>query len=478
MQIDLNRRRVKIVCTLGPNSSSYEQILALAQAGMDVARLNFSHGTYEDHQKHIDTVRRVSDEVRRPIVILQDLQGPKIRVGRFENGSVMLEEGAKFTLTVRNVIGTQEIAPVSYSSFNHDVKSGDTVLLDDGHLVLQVEEVNGPDVHCRVIYGGKLSDKKGLNLPDAVLSVEPMTDKDKADLEFGLAAGVDYVALSFVQKASDIRMIKSFIDDRGYNTPVIAKIEKPQAVQAIDDIAELTDGIMIARGDLGVEMPPEEVPAIQKEIIRCCNRKGVPVITATQMLDSMIQNPRPTRAEASDVANAVLDGTDAVMLSGETAVGRFPVESVETMGRIIVRIEDKKHAHWRQPRGGQQGSVYPTPQVIGYSACQAAELVDASAIICLTQSGSTAGMIAQFRPHKPIVAITPQPRTLHRCALFWGVSVYLSEDFGDNIDIAVTRVLKELKSKAVLHSGDKVVLTAGLPFNAKRTSNMIRIEEL
>ncbi|MFC1555462.1 pyruvate kinase [candidate division KSB1 bacterium] len=471
-------RRAKIICTLGPSSNSYSSIIALANAGMNVARLNFSHGTHEQHAEKIDILRKVSFDIGRPIGILLDLQGPKIRVQKFKDGEVFLKGGQEFVLTTRDVVGDDTIVSVSYPDFHNDVEPGEQVLLDDGNLRMTVDEISGQDVHCIVDYGGRLKDHKGLNLPGSVLSVDALTDKDKDDLEFGLKKGVDFVALSFVQQPEDIIMIKDIISGAGHSTPVIAKIEKPQAVERIKEIAEVTDMIMIARGDLGVEMATEEVPPIQKRIIRICNDLGVPVITATQMLESMIDHPRPTRAEAADVANAILDGSDAVMLSGETAAGKYPVDAAETMSRIVTLIEsdtlDKFGLHRRKPDW-----EYPTPVAIGYSACNTAQMVKAKAIICLTQSGSTALMIARFRPETPIHVVTPRIDTYFRTALIWGVKVHHTEDmFPDHMDDAIHHVFIMLKDRKVVKKGDKVVITAGIPFDKVGCTNMLRIEEV
>ncbi len=468
-------RRTKIVCTLGPSSDSYEQIRALALAGMDVARINFSHGTQEEHKKKIDTVRKLSGELGRPIAVLQDLQGPKIRIQTFEDGEIHLAEGDEFTLTIRDIIGNRHEVSVSYPTFIQDVRAGDTVLLDDGTISMVVEKVSGKNVKCKVIYGGALRDHKGLNLPGSILSVDVLTEKDKEDLQFGLAMDVDFVALSFVQKPEDITQFKKIIAERGKKTPVIAKIEKPQAVENIEKIIDESDCIMIARGDLGVEMNTEEIPPIQKRIIALCNRAGKPVITATQMLDSMIHNPRPTRAEASDVANAVLDGSDAVMLSGETASGLFPVESVKTMERIVMLIEEKNFNRWDVKRK-KPGTFYPTSIAIGYSACHAAELVNAGAIVCLTQSGSTAEMIARFRPGAPIFAVTPKKQAYYRTALMWGVRGYLTSEFSGEMDEAIHDIIELLLRENKIRKRDNLVFTAGIPFYKMRGSNMIRIE--
>ncbi|HUP70868.1 MAG TPA: pyruvate kinase [Acidimicrobiales bacterium] len=470
-------RRANIVCTLGPRSSSYSDVLALAAAGMDVARLNFSHGSHDDHAALIENVRAASDQVGRPIAVLQDLQGPKIRVGRFEGGRVELASGDGFVLTATPVLGDGCRASVSYSSFPSDVGEGDVVLLDDGRLKLEVRHIDGPDVHCKIIHGGLLSDHKGLNLPDAVLSVAAMTDKDAADLDFGMSMGVDYVAVSFVQTAADLIAVKAAIAARGKQVPLVAKIERRQAVADFDAISDHADAVMIARGDLGVEMLTEEVPAVQKDLIARCNTKGIPVITATQMLDSMVHSPRPTRAEASDVANAVLDGSDAVMLSAETATGAFPVEAVQTMDHIITVIEACSGPRWDLKRR-KPDFVYPRALAVGYSACHAAELVGARAIVCLTQSGETAKMVARFRPRQPIIAVSSSVETYRRSSLVWGVNAVLSRPFERDIDDAVAEVVASLEQLGAVARGDSLVLTAGLPFSGRSETNMLRIEQL
>ena len=471
------KRNAKIVCTLGPSSDSYEMISALVRAGMDIARLNFSHGTHASHKKVIGLIRQVSEEMNKHIAVLQDLQGPKIRVGKFGHDPVLLKAGSGFTLTTREITGTSEIASVSYSSFARDVKAGDTILLDDGMIRLEVIDIEESDVHCKIIYGGVLSDHKGINLPGAVLSVDALTDKDLKDLEFGIANDVDFVALSFVQRPDDIRLVKRIIADAGKDIPVVAKIEKPQAVECIESITDITDIVMVARGDLGVEASAEQVPVLQKKIISLCNQKGIPVITATQMLESMIHNPRPTRAEASDVANAILDGSDAVMLSGETASGQYPVQTVETMSRIIELIEKTGPPRWDLRRARRDLSYDPA-LTIGYSACHASDLLDGATIICLTQTGSTAQMISRFRPADPIIAVTHSLTSLRRMAIFWGVQAIKIEEFKDNIDEAIEDVENHLVKLGLVHPGDKVIVTAGLPFYLRRGTNMLRIEEV
>ena len=471
-------RRAKIVCTLGPSSNTTAKIKSLIQSGMNVARLNFSHGTHDQHRELIKKIRLVSDQMQKPIAILQDLQGPKIRVLTFDRGSINLRKGDSFTLTTRKIIGNKEIVSVSYPSLARDVKVGSTILLNDGLISLKVEKIEKRDVICRVIYGGTLSDHKGLNLPDNILSVSALTDKDLKDLDFGLKMNVDYVALSFVQNAKDILQLKKLIASAGKDMPVIAKIEKPQAVDSIDEIAEQADAIMVARGDLGVELSAEQVPPIQKRIIQICNMKGIPVITATQMLESMIQNPRPTRAEASDVANAILDGSDAVMLSAETASGKFPVKAVQTMQRIISLIEKKSpQINWEIRRRPRE-KLTDISSTIGFTACQAADLIDAAMIICPTLTGSTARMIARYRPRQPLIAITHSKSSLQRLNLIWGIVPYSVHEFGDNFDDAIKQIIQIIKGKKILKSGDKIVITAGLPFHSRRGSNMLRIEEI
>jgi pyruvate kinase len=474
----LNNRRAKIVCTLGPSSNTYDKIKVIALAGMDVARLNFSHGTHENHLKCIQMIRQISVELQKPIAILQDLQGPKIRVQTFEKGRIKLKPNQNFIITTDNIIGNDSKVAVSYPEFTDDVKPGDFVLLNDGLIKLQVEEIIGSEVNCRVIFGGYLSDHKGLNLPGSILSIDPLTGKDLKDLEFGIKHNVDYIALSFVQKAADVKYLKTLINNHNVNIPIIAKIEKPQAVEDLTEIVGEADAIMVARGDLGVEVNAEEVPSIQKKIIKHCNTEGIPVITATQMLESMIHNPRPTRAEASDVANAVLDGSDAVMLSGETAMGKYPLEAVETMDKIIHLIENDHLTSSSKFRRRQPDTKYSTAMSIGHAACDAAELINAKAIVCLTQSGLTARTIARFRPETKIIAITPKQKTLFRLALIWGIESFSVHEFKENIDDATMDIKKLLLDNSIVNKGDSVVITAGLPFTMKSKTNMLRIEEI
>lgn len=474
----MKNRKTKIICTLGPSSSSYEKIKELALAGMNVARVNFSHGTPTEHLQHIQLIRQVSLEIQKPIAILQDLQGPKIRIQKFENKKIELKQGQDFILSTRDLIGNKEIVSVSYKEFTSDVTPGDTVLLDDGLIHLQVEKVDQSDALCKVIVGGILSENKGINLPGNKLSVAPLTKKDIENLTFGIRYNVDYIALSFVQNAEDVKQLKEKISELESDIPVIAKIEKPQAVECINEIVSIADAIMIARGDLGVELSAEKVPPIQKQIINLCNKRGIPVITATQMLDSMIHNPRPTRAEASDVANAVLDGSDAVMLSGETATGKYPIDAVKMMDKIINLIENDKKLKNSINLQKLQEEIYSPPLAIGHAACSAAQLLNAKAIVCLTQSGSTARIISRFRPENSIIAITSKDTTLLRLSLIWGVNAHSVGDFKNNIDDAISDIKKILLTKTAIEKGDIIVITAGLPFRKKRKTNMLRIEEV
>jgi pyruvate kinase len=473
-------RHAKMVCTLGPSTNHYEGIKGLALRGMNVARLNFSHGDHSVHQNNIDLVRKVSEELDRPIAILQDLQGPKIRVGEFEKEQIPLEDGKIITLSYapRGTIAPSnpedQQCYVSYPSFHKDVYAGDEILLDDGLLSLEVIEVDGEKVRCTVQKGGALKNKKGLNLPGRALSIDILTKKDLEDLEFGLNAGVDWIALSFVQSPNDIAYIKDLIRAKGKETPVVAKIEKPQAVEQIEDIIEVTDAVMVARGDLGVEIPTEKVPSVQKKIISLCNTKGVPVITATQMLESMIVNPRPTRAEASDVANAVLDGSDAVMLSGETASGEYPFEAVQTMADIIRHTEEVKRA----TDGGtpMQVDVNSIPRAICNAACRTAPQIDAKAIACFTVSGTTATALAQFRPNRPIIVVSRDPAMARRLALIWGVIPVSSDNIkGKNLEEWIPSLVDYLRHKNKVEVGDKLIITTGAPYETVTHTNSFRI---
>ncbi|MCB0833236.1 MAG: pyruvate kinase, partial [Bacteroidetes bacterium] len=469
----LGSTRAKIICTLGPSSSDYEMIRKMIDAGMDVARLNFSHGSHEMHLQVIHNIRKASAAAGRAVAILQDLQGPKIRVGTFGSGETELRPGQRFTITNRQVVGDNTVVSTTYQELPNDVKTGDSLLIDDGLLRLRVIEKSKEDVVCEVAVGGKLKNNKGINLPGVSVSSPSLTEKDHADLLFGLEHGVDYVALSFVRKPEDILTVKEIIRSTGRMTPVVAKIEKPEALECIDRIIAISDAIMVARGDLGVEMKTEEVPPIQKRLISLCNKAGVPVITATQMLDSMIYNPRPTRAEASDVANAILDGTDAVMLSAETAAGQFPVRAVATMHRIINQVEGDEH-YLDLMDAARLEPEHTSPGAITAAARQVAHTLEAAAIVTFTSSGSTTLRAARERPGVPILCITPSMEAGRRLGLVWGVHAVVGdfidsvEDIGDvAVDAAVT--------SGIGQEGQALVITAGMPFGTPGATNMLRI---
>jgi pyruvate kinase len=473
MQLQQSLRRTKIVATIGPATNSPEVLRSLIEAGATTLRLNFSHGTHEDHQRNIRLIRQVSFELNQPVGILQDLQGPKIRLGKFEQGSIALQKGDPFILTSRQVIGTQEISSVTYEPLADEVPEGSTILLDDGRVEMFVEKIDNlaKELHCRVTVGGVLSNNKGVNFPGVYLSIKALTDKDLIDLMFGLDQGVDWVALSFVRNPQDVLEIKELISSAGKNVPVIAKIEKHEAIEQMEAILSLCDGVMVARGDLGVELPAEEVPLLQKRLISTANRLGIPVITATQMLDSMVHSPRPTRAEISDVANAILDGTDAVMLSNETAVGKHPVQAVETMARIAVRIEQDQPSN-RNVEGMTSRSI---PNAISQAVGRIAEQLNAAAIMTLTKTGATARNVSKFRPRTPILAITPHVDVARQLQLVWGVKPLLVLDLpstGQTFQAA----LNVAQEKQLLHEGDLVVMTAGTLQGISGSTDLIKVE--
>lgn len=448
-------------------------IRALIEAGVDVTRMNFSHGTHEEHEERIDLVRRAANELGRDVAILQDLQGPKIRVGPMKDGSVLIHEGHQLILSTKEIEeGTADRVYVSYPSLHLDVEMGGRILLDDGLLELKVVDTGENEVVTEVVVGGPLRSRKGVNLPHLRTNAPSLTKKDLEDLEFGLAMGVDLIALSFVRDESDVSNLVGRIRDSGKRVGVIAKIEKPEAVYNIDQILAEADGIMVARGDLGIEMPLQKVPGTQKEIIRKCRRAGKPVITATQMLESMIENPRPTRAEASDVANAVLDGTDAVMLSGETAVGKHPVRVVEVMSQIIQEAERSEI----QVGLGVEDDWLPESltESVSFMACELAHQVDAKAIVCLTSSGTTARSISRHRPDMPVYAFTNHDKVVKQLAVQWGTKGF-SIPFQRDTDRGVKTVHEVLKSRGLVESGDRIVVTAGMPLPTRGRTNMVHV---
>lgn len=464
--------RTKIVCTIGPASQDAEMLRRLIEAGMDVARLNFSHGDYASHAEVIDRVRAASAELGQPVGILADLQGPKLRVGDLPTGGVRLETGTEVLLTTDGGLGQPGRIPVQFSDLPVAVRPGDPVLLDDGLIELEVVEVEDRDVLCRVVTGGVLTSHKGMNLPNVPLHVPAITEKDRQDLAFALEHGVDWIALSFVRTADEIHTLKELIVSLGHEVPVIAKIEKPEAVRNIDAIIAAADGVMVARGDLGIETAPEAVPMIQKEIIAKCNAAGVPVITATQMLDSMIRNPRPTRAEASDVANAILDGTDAIMLSGETAIGRYPVEAVRTMARIAEAAE-----RGLVPRESSFCAIHPVAEAVAHASVDTAHHLGAAAIIAPTVSGYTARLLSHFRPRCPIVAVTPSLKAQRQLTLYWGVEPLLAPRATDT-DAMIADAIAAAQAHGFVREGDTVVVTGGAAGSPPGTTDLMKVHRI
>jgi pyruvate kinase len=465
-------RRAKIVCTLGPATSSPEQIVALVEAGMDVARLNFSHSAHADHEKAYRSVREASDRTGHAVAILADLQGPKIRLGTFAESPVTWETGSQVCITVEDVEGTAQRVSTTYKGLAADARVGDRLLVDDGKLALTVVRVEGPDVWCLVVEGGQVSNNKGLSLPGVDVSVPALSDKDEEDLRFALHLGVDYIALSFVRSPADVELVREIMRQEDIEVPVIAKLEKPEAVDRLESIVEAFDGIMVARGDLGVELALERVPLVQKRAIQAARERNKPVIVATQMLESMISNSRPTRAEASDVANAVLDGADAVMLSGETSVGAHPVGAVRTMERIIAAVESDRV--WapeltRQSRS-RAGAIVRAARDVG-------ETLDVKALATFTQTGGTARRLAALHPRQPLLAFTIDARVRSQLALSWGVETFLVP-MVQHTDDMVRQVDFSLLSIGRLKEGDRVVVVAGSPPNTVGSTNLIRVHEV
>jgi pyruvate kinase len=462
--------RTKIVCTIGPSSEEPDTLRALLESGMSVARLNFSHGDREAHLRKIRALREISRDLGRPVAILQDLAGPKIRVGKVPEPGVRLEAGGRFVLTGEQVPGSGSRVSVSYPDLPREVRPEDRILLADGLMELIVEEIAGREIRCRVVTGGVLTSRKGINLPTGTLNIPALTDKDREDLLFGLENDVDYVALSFVRTAEDVLRVKAILQEEGKDTPVIAKIEKHEALDHVEAILDASDGIMVARGDLGVEIPPEQVPGIQKRLIRRANMAGKPVITATQMLRSMVEAPRPTRAEAADVANAVLDGTDAVMLSEETASGRYPVEALRFMARMAEAAETS-FPH------GKYLKLMPREEVsesVAHAACMLADHLEAAAIVAPTSSGKTATHVARFRPRQPLIAVSPALSTVRRSMLTWGCEPVQTGPPGEGEDI-IDMAVREALASGHIKTGDLLVVTGGHPFWVPGSTNMIRV---
>ena len=469
-------RKTKIICTIGPASDSEEMLRKLMLAGMNVTRFNFSHDTHEAHAEKFKRVVKLRRELGLPIATLLDTKGPEIRLRDFKNGSEELLKDAKFTLTTRELLGDNTIVSVSYADLPKDVKAGGSILIDDGLIELRVDEIDGTEIHCTVVNGGKVSNHKGVNIPGADLSMPFISEQDRSDIEFGCKLGFDYVAASFTRTADDIRAIREILDAQGSKMKIIAKIESVQGVKNIKEIFKAADGVMVARGDLGVEVPAEDVPAIQKDIIKLGAKMGKIVITATQMLDSMIHNPRPTRAEVTDVANAIYDGTAAIMLSGETAAGSYPVEAVEMMSKIAEKTEQEINYSERRRRLESEKQEDATT-AIGHATCTLAEDVRARAIITVTISGFTARRLAKYRPECTVIACTVSQTVACQMNLLFGViPVLIPQE--DNADMLFDAALHEAKKRELVSEGDTVILTAGLPLGVSGNTNMIRVMEV
>lgn len=467
-------RRVKIVATMGPSTRGRERLAQAVAAGMNIARINFSHGSHEDHLSTIKDIRDVAKTFRAPVGILQDLQGPKIRVGKFQGGAIELTEGKRVVISPRFEVGTNEHIPTDFAELPSTVKPGAKVLLDDGLLELKVLAVRGDQVECEVVYGGILKDRKGINLPGTPLPIDCLTPKDMDDLEFGLDHNVDYVALSFVRSAKDILKLRELVEAKRPGTRVIAKIEMLEAIEHLEKIIEASDGVMVARGDLAVEVGQSVLPNIQKRIIQMANRMKKPVITATQMLDSMVENPRPTRAEITDVANAVLDGSDALMLSAETASGRFPFKCIQTMHEIISEVERTSDLYYNI---SFDQSFQDVAEGIAASACLTALKLNAAAIVCLTTTGRTATLISSFRPRTRIIAATYIPETLNRLELAWGINSFGIQAYRSS-DEAIMLIEDLLLNSGLVKKGDQVVFTMGTPVGERAKTNTLKVHKI
>lgn len=470
-------RRSKIVCTIGPASDHPDMLKKMILAGMNVARLNFSHGTHEEHGRRAAAVRRAAAEVGAIVAIMLDTKGPEIRLGYFKEEPVFLTENATVTLTTDEIEGDSERIPITYKGLPGDVKEGDAILIADGLIKLEVLSTTATEVMCRVVNGGKLSSQKGINLPGIEVNLPAVTQKDIQDITFGVEQGFDFIAASFIRRASDVLAIRQVLEELGSNINIIAKIESRQAVNNLDEIINVSDGIMVARGDLGVEIPVEEVPLVQKDIIKRCNLLGKPVVTATQMLDSMINNPRPTRAEASDVANAIFDGTDAIMLSGETAAGKYPLESVVMMARIAERAETDLRYEDVLAKKSSPLPQHTVTDAISFATCSSAHYLGAAAIITTTTSGHTAKMVAKYRPATPIIAVTPNEDVMRKLALTWGVKPLLTEHKNSTDEMMEVAVEAAMRA-GLVKGGDLIIFTAGVPAGVQGTTNLLRVHTI
>ncbi|ENQ3107655.1 pyruvate kinase [Bacillus sp. 491mf] len=467
-------RKTKIVCTIGPACEQYETLLSLLKSGMNVARLNFSHGTHEEHQVRINTIRKAATASQNNIALLQDIKGPKIRTDEFEGGQAELREGETVIVSMKKVLGTSQRFSVTYEGLYDDVEIGSHLLLDDGLLELEVTKKDNGELQTKVIHGGIIKDHKGVNVPNVKIRLPGITEKDKQDILFGIGQQVDYIAVSFVRKATDILEVRDIL--AAYNAShirIIAKIENQEGIENIKEIVEVTDGIMVARGDMGIEIPAEYVPIIQKQLIHTCNTLGKPVITATQMLDSMQRNPRPTRAEASDVANAIFDGTDAIMLSGETAAGEYPVEAVQMMDKIALQVEES--SLFQNQKQSLHNDHKQITETIGAAAVQAAYSLQAKAILTPTKSGYTAQMISKYRPNTPIIATTSEQSVMQQLALVWGIYPLFTPQ-KQTTDEVIEQAISKAKERQLVSMQDIIIVTAGVPVNERGTTNLLKIE--
>ncbi|MGE5673749.1 MAG: pyruvate kinase [Mycobacterium leprae] len=468
-------RRTKIVATIGPASEKLEVLTKLIEAGMNVARLNFSHGSQEEHQQRIETIRQAAAATGKRVGIMIDLKGPEIRLGTFENGKIMLTEGSTFTLNTVQCVGNQERVWVQYPGIVHDVPVGGYLLLDDGNITLQATAVGDTEITTKVIVGGPLSDRKKVNLPGVKVSLPALAQKDIDDIRFGVRMGVDFVAGSFIRKAEDVIEIRRVIEEAGGNLSIISKVESQEGFDNLEDILQLSNGLMVARGDLGVEVPTEEVPLMQKRMIARANELGKPVITATQMLESMVTKPRPTRAEASDVANAIMDGTDAIMLSAESAAGQYPVESVRTMATIAARTEAALDYRDILNRKRESGKLNTVTEAISHATVTTATDLGAAAIVSATRSGFTARMVSKYKPEAPIIAVTSYEAVARKLQLVWGVNTVVKEETADT-DSMIDRAVEGALESGLIRNGDLIVITAGVPAGIQGTTNLIKVQ--
>lgn len=469
------KKKTKIICTIGPSSEKESVLKELIENGLNVCRLNFSHGTHPEQQNKIDIIKKVREELKEPIAILLDTKGPEIRTGLFDESEVLLEEGQYFTLTTEEIVGNREKCSISYTGLVNDVQKGNIILIDDGLISLEVVSVTQKEILCLVKNSGIVKNNKGINVPNVKINLPAITEKDKRDIIFGVENGIDFIAASFVRKASDVLAIREILEEcNAEHIQIISKIENQEGVDNIDDILQVTDGIMIARGDLGVEIPTEEIPIVQKMIIKKCNLLSKPVITATQMLDSMIRNPRPTRAEVTDVANAIYDGTDAIMLSGETASGKYPVEALKTMSRIALRTEMTLDYNKMMAERAKNRSVNVT-NAISHATCTTADDIGAACIVTPTESGYTARMVSSYRPMQPIIAVIHDERVLRQMGIVWGIIPLDVKNRSDSTDDLFNRSIEVSVEQGLIKPGEVAIITAGVPLRKAGSTNLIKV---